>query len=177
VPTLSTAAPASGLAGIQLKFSAAQEGKGLTIPAEGVGGSWIVKLPSMKYNGVPENEYSMMSLARIIGMDIPDIELIELDAISDLPDGIGELEGPALAVKRFDRTASGPVHMEDFAQVFALYPDDKYDKASYRNIAEVIWAETGEEGIAEFIRRLVFNTLIGNADMHVKNNWSWVEGN
>lgn len=36
------------LAGIQLKFSAIREdaaGKGLTIPASGVGGSWIVKLP------------------------------------------------------------------------------------------------------------------------------------
>jgi serine/threonine-protein kinase HipA len=161
------------LAGIQLKFSAVREGKGLTIPAEGVGGSWIVKLPSMKYDGVPENEYSMMSLARIIGMDIPDIELFELDALSGLPEGIGELEGPALAVKRFDRTPDGPVHIEDFAQVFALYPDDKYDKASYRNIAEVICAEAGEEGIAEFVRRAVFNTLIGNADMHVKN-WSLI---
>jgi serine/threonine-protein kinase HipA len=161
------------LAGIQLKFSAVREGKGLTIPAEGVGGSWIVKLPSMKYSGVPENEYAMMSLARIVGMDIPDIELIEPDAIGGLPDGMGKLDGPALAVRRFDRAKDGPVHIEDFAQVFAIYPDDKYDKASYRNIAEVIWAEVGEEGIAEFIRRVVFNTLIGNADMHVKN-WSLI---
>jgi serine/threonine-protein kinase HipA len=161
------------LAGIQLKFSAVKEAKGLTIPAEGVGGSWIVKLPSMKYAGVPENEYAMMSLARMIGMDIPDVELLDLGAISGLPEGIGELEGPALAIRRFDRSPDGPVHIEDFAQVFALYPDDKYDKASYRNIAEVIGAETDEEGVAEFIRRLVFNTLIGNADMHVKN-WSLI---
>ena len=44
----------------------------------------------------------------------------------------------------------------------------KYERANYRNIAEVLWAETGEEGIVEFIRRLVFNTLIGNANMHLK---------
>ena len=40
-------------------------------------------------------------------------------------------------------------------------------------IAEVVAAEGGNEGIAEFIRRLVFNTLIGNADMHLKN-WSLI---
>ena len=162
------------LAGVQLKFSAIKSAAGgLTIPAEGVGGSWIVKLPSMTHDGVPENEYSMMSLAAQIGMDVPELQLVELSAIEKLPQGIGNLKGPALAVKRFDRTPEGPVHMEDFAQVFRVYPEDKYDKASYRNIAEVIAAETGNDGVAEFIRRLVFNTLIGNADMHLKN-WSLI---
>lgn len=33
--------------------------------------------------------------------------------------------------------------------------------------------ETGEAGVSEFIRRLVFNALIGNADMHLKN-WSLI---
>src|SRR5262245_51589581 len=84
-----------------------------------------------------------------------------------------KLKGRALAVRRFDRTADGPVHIEDFAQVFGLYPEDKYGKASYRNIAGVIAAETGNVGTAEFVRRLVFNVLIGNADMHVKN-WSLI---
>ena len=65
------------------------------------------------------------------------------------------------------------MHIEDFAQIFGVYPEKKYERASYRNIAEVLWAETGEEGVAEFIRRLVFNTLIGNADMHLKN-WSLI---
>ena len=49
-----------------------------------------------------------------------------------------------------------------------MYPERKYDRASYRNIAEVIWTEMGEAGIVEFLRRLVFNVLIGNADMHLK---------
>src|SRR5262249_25234554 len=49
------------LAGVQLKFSALVRPKGgLTIPAEGIGGSWIVKLPSARFDGIPENEYSMM---------------------------------------------------------------------------------------------------------------------
>ena len=61
--------------------------------------------------------------------------------------------------------------MEDFAQVFGLYPEDKYHHRSYANIAAVLWAETGEAGTYEFFRRLVFSVLIGNADMHLKN-WS-----
>ncbi|RWB92783.1 MAG: type II toxin-antitoxin system HipA family toxin [Mesorhizobium sp.] len=164
------------LAGVQLKFSALKndrKGGGLTIPAEGVGGSWIVKLPSQQFSGVPENEFSMMTIARMMGMDVPDIDLIDLDAVIGLPDGIGEFEGQALAVRRFDRSADGPIHIEDFAQVVRAYPDDKYKAASYRNIGEVIGIETGDAGTAEYIRRLVYSTLIGNGDMHLKN-WSLI---
>jgi len=162
------------LAGVQLKFSAVTKATGgLTIPAKGVGGSWIVKLPSEKFEGVPENEYSMVTLARLIGMDVPAIELVEVRDIENLPDGIEALKGRhALAIERFDRLSDGTaVHVEDFAQVFGLYPDEKYDKASSMNIARVIGAESDEADIVEFIRRLTFNALIGNGDMHVKN-WS-----
>ena len=163
------------LAGIQLKFSAVMETTGgLTIPAEGIGGSWIVKLQSMKFAGVAENEFAMMQLARAIGIDVPEIRLIPLRDIAGLPGGVVGLDGNALAVKRFDRGEEGGlIHSEDFAQFFGVYPEKKYERASYRNIAEVLWAETGEEGVAEFVRRLVFNALIGNADMHLKN-WSLI---
>lgn len=163
------------LAGVQLKFSAIAEASGgLTIPVKGDGGSWIIKLPSREFAGVPENEYAMMTLARLIGIDVPALELVDVDAIGNLPKDIGKLEGKALAIQRFDRLADGvPVHIEDFAQVFGVYPDKKYEKANYRNIAKVIALEGGDADIAEFIRRLTFNTLIGNADMHLKN-WSLI---
>jgi len=61
--------------------------------------------------------------------------------------------------------------MEDFAQVFGQFPNDKYRHRSCANIAGVLWAESGEEATWEFVRRLVFSVLIGNADMHLKN-WS-----
>ena len=32
--------------------------------------------------------------------------------------------------------------MEDFAQVFGHFPDDKYEQRSYANIAKVLWAQT-----------------------------------
>jgi len=164
------------LAGVQLKFSAVNEASGgLTIPAEGVGGSWIVKLPSQRFEGVPENEYAMMTLARFVGIDVPALKLVDLRDIGNLPSGIGDLEGQALAIERFDRlrAGGGPVHIEDFAQIFGVYPEDKYRKASMRNIARVIASEGNDADIAEFVRRLTFNTLIGNADMHLKN-WSMI---
>jgi len=163
------------LAGVQLKFSAIQHASGgLTIPASGMGGSWIVKLPSSKFEDVPENEFSMMELARKIGMDVPETQLLNIGDIENIPDGIGQFGNSAFAIKRFDRTDGGAsVHIEDFAQVFGVYPHDKYKKASMRNIAEVIGIEGQEADIAEFTRRLVFNTLIGNADMHLKN-WSLI---
>ncbi|AGQ03673.1 type II toxin-antitoxin system HipA family toxin [Alteromonas mediterranea] len=165
------------LAGVQLKFSAVQQANGgLTIPATGQGGSWIVKLPSSRFDAVPENEYSMMELARMLGMDVPETQLLPINQIANIPDGIGKYgdsfkNAQAFVIKRFDRADDQAVHIEDFAQVFGVYPQDKYKKASMRNIAQVIGIEGQDEDIAEFTRRLVFNTLIGNADMHLKN-WS-----
>ena len=163
------------LAGVQLKFSAVEEARGgLSLPAKGVGGSWIVKLPSLRFAGVPENEFSMMTLARLLGINVPEVRLASVSTIENLPEDVGRLSGQALAVRRFDRSDDGDaVHIEDFAQVFGVYPEDKYKRASARNIATVIGAECGEDDIAEFIRRLTFNTLIGNADMHLKN-WSLI---
>ncbi|WP_420934379.1 type II toxin-antitoxin system HipA family toxin [Alteromonas sp. A081] len=165
------------LAGVQLKFSAVQQANGgLTIPATGQGGSWIVKLPSSRFDAVPENEYSMMELARMLGMDVPETQLLPINQIANIPDGIGKFgdafkSDQAFVIKRFDRAGDRAVHIEDFAQVFGVYPQDKYKKASMRNIAQVIGIEGQDKDIAEFTRRLVFNTLIGNADMHLKN-WS-----
>ncbi len=161
------------LAGVQLKFSAVQSANGgLTIPVDGAGGSWIAKLPSATYSSVPENEYSMMMLASRIGIDVPEIQLLPTEAVTGLPRGVESVGPNIFAIKRFDRTKPGRrVHIEDFAQIFGRYPDQKYGHASYRNIAEVVAAETSSDDVVELVRRLVFNILIGNADMHLKN-WS-----
>ena len=163
------------LAGVQLKFSALMEAsKGLTLPVNGIGGNWIVKLPSPRFETVPENEYAMMTLARAVGIDVPDVRLVATKDIGHLPQDLPEAFGQSLAVRRFDRPITGKrVHIEDFAQVFGVYPEKKYSKASYGSIARVLWLETGEEGITEYTRRLVFNALIGNADAHLKN-WSLI---
>jgi serine/threonine-protein kinase HipA len=160
------------LAGVQLKFSVVMEASGgLTIPSHGVGGSWIVKLPSTQFPAVPENEYVMLELARAVGIAVPAIKLVPLREIQGLPEAAARMEGNALVVQRFDRVDGSRVHMEDFAQVFGLFADDKYGHRSYANIASVLRAETGEAGTYEFVKRLIFSIMIGNGDMHLKN-WS-----
>lgn len=160
------------LAGIQLKFSAVMEASGgLTISADGENGTWILKLPSARFSSVPENEFTMLHLAKAIGISVPEIKLIKHQDVHGLPQEMRALRGNILAVKRFDRQDQQRIHMEDFAQVFGIYPKNKYEKRSYANIAAVLWAEAGEVAAYEFLRRLVFSILIGNADMHLKN-WS-----
>jgi serine/threonine-protein kinase HipA len=145
------------LAGVQLKFSAMQNANGgLTIPATGQGGAWIVKLPSSRFDGVPENEYAMMELARMLGMDVPETQLLPINQIANIPVGIGQFgqsvkDTYAFVIKRFDRVAGQAVHIEDFAQVFGVYPEDKYKKASMRNIAQVIGIEGQNDDVARTV--------------------------
>ncbi|MDJ0807626.1 MAG: HipA domain-containing protein [Gammaproteobacteria bacterium] len=162
------------LAGGQLKFSTLTESTGgLTIPASGLEGDWIIKLPAQNFPHVPENEWAMLHWAGEIGIPVPEIRLVSLDQVGGLPD-LGILSGnTALAVKRFDRLNGMRIHIEDFAQVYNVFPDDKYGKVSYANMANMVWTLTGEKGLVDFVRRLVFTVLIGNGDMHLKN-WSFV---
>ena len=164
------------LAGVQLKFSAIKaQGKngGLTIPVTGSGGDWIVKLPSARHPDVPEAEFAAMKLAAKIGIDVPEIDLVPLDQIDGIPEGITRYGESAFAIRRFDRGEEGPVHTEDFAQVFGVFADDKYENASYRQILSVLAIETDEQSVVEFVRRLTYSVLIGNGDMHLKN-WSLI---
>src|SRR6266576_623106 len=146
------------LAGVQLKFSAVMEASGgLSVPADGMGGSWIVKLPSARFPAVPENEFVMLELARRVGIAVPPLRIVDVANIKGLPQEVRTTGGTALAVERFDRLLGGdPVHMEDFAQVFGLFPDDKYGRRSYANIASVLWAETGQEATYEFVAMLPY---------------------
>ncbi len=82
----------------------------------------------------------MMALAGAVGIEVPRTELIEIREIRGLHQDAGTIESKALAVQRRGET----IHMEDFAQVYGLYPEDKYHHRSYANIAAVLWAETGE---------------------------------
>lgn len=173
--------PASGsqpyrfsLAGVQLKFSALAESTGgLTIPASGVGGDWIIKLPAQNFTNVPENEWAMLQWAGEIGIPVPETKLVPLDEIAGLPE-LGVLSGKtALAVKRFDRDGKRRIHIEDFAQVYNVFPPDKYEGVGTANIANMVWTLAGEDGLVDFIRRLVFTIIIGNGDMHLKN-WSFI---
>ncbi|MDE0419481.1 MAG: HipA domain-containing protein [Gammaproteobacteria bacterium] len=166
------------LAGVQLKFSAVEKAAGgLTVPARGIGGDWILKLPSVHHDAIPENEYSMMSLAGMVGIEVPEARLVPMSRIEGLPPEVadGRMAGAnALATRRYDRTEEGRVHAEDFAQVFGLWPGNKYDQYSYANIATVLALFSGNQGdVGEFSRRLMYAALVGNGDLHMKN-WSLI---
>lgn len=115
-----------------------------------------------------------MDLASRIGIPVPEIRLIPLTDIDNLPE-MGILAGKqALAVKRFDRMLSGKrIHIEDFAQVYNIVPEKKYEGVSFVGIANMVWTLTGETGLTDFIRRLTFTILTGNGDIHLKN-WSFI---
>lgn len=159
------------LAGVQRKLSAVRNAVGtFTVPAHGMNGSWIVKLPGQAPS-ITENEYCIMQLARQVGIDVADVHLVETSRIENLPKEFASVSGYSLAVRRFDRNDGERVHIEDFAQVFDVFPDQKYERVSYQKLSEVIWQTMGEHSLLEFIRRLTFCIAIGNADMHLKN-WS-----
>ena len=147
---------------------------GLTVPASGVGGDCIIKLPSTTMDSIPENEFAMMTLAAKIGIPVPEVRLVTLDSVSGLPKEMLDWSGHALAVPRFDRPRGGVrIHMEDFAQVLGKFPESKYEGHSYANIAAALAATTsnGRDEAMAFVRRIVFSALIGNGDAHLKN-WS-----
>lgn len=162
------------LAGVSLKFSMLRKDDRLTLPAYGEGGDWIVKLPDRTYRNVPLNEYAMMSLAAEAGIDVPDRQLVHRDQLDDLPPNVwpGD-EDFAYAVRRFDRDEQRRrVHIEDFAQVRNIYPDEKY-RGNFDTLASLIYRRHDLASLREFARRMAFNVLITNGDAHLKN-WSLI---
>jgi serine/threonine-protein kinase HipA len=164
------------LAGMQLKFSVAQAAHKLTLPVTGIGGRFILKMPSRELPNVPANELSMMTWARESGISAPDVRLVRWRDVEGLPPELDFKEEDALLVTRFDRPlAGGPrIHQEDFAQVLGKRPTDKYGReaqVTFDRVGKIVARICGEADLAELIRRLVFVVLSANPDAHLKN-WS-----
>lgn len=164
---------AFSLAGVQLKFSMARDGRRFTLPMSGTGGGWIVKLPDRAFRDVPANEHAMMQWAKAAGIDVPEVELRTGSDLVGVPESLVGPDEQVFAIRRFDRTQAGRVHIEDFAQIREVSPRKKYDNTSYDAIGRVVAALTGPAGLAEYVRRLVACIVIGNADAHLKN-WSLI---
>jgi serine/threonine-protein kinase HipA len=130
----------------------------------------IAKLPVVGRPHMPQLEMLSLQLAAAAGAEVCHAELAPLSAIDAqhsyaLPD-----EPDFLAVTRFDRDGARRIHFEDFAQVLAIDPMNKYGP-SYLDMALAMMAfpSLGEEAVLELIRRLVVNDLLGNPDAHIKN--------
>lgn len=162
------------LAGVQMKFSMrAQQDNRMTLSGAGELGDWIIKTPSTQHQYVPQNEFSSMALAAMVGVDVPEHKLVPLEHLEGLPPINLPNETQAYAIKRFDRAGQQRIHMEDFAQVLVKYPEQKYRSANYRQIGQVLNQYSGNalEDIQQMARRLLVNILLGNGDTHLKN-WS-----
>ncbi|AEX53708.1 type II toxin-antitoxin system HipA family toxin [Rahnella aquatilis] len=161
------------LAGVQMKFSALMEGGRFNVSTEVGEDSWIIKTPSVVHPFLAENEFTAMTLAASVGIDVPEIKLVGLSAIENLPDIRLPDEPFAFSIKRFDRGVSGRIHTEDFAQIFEVYAHDKYVRHNYEQIAVLLArvASAGLSDVQQMARRLLVNILLGNGDAHLKN-WS-----
>lgn len=161
------------LAGVQMKFSMKEKDGRYNLSKSGDLGDWIVKTPSTKHKDVPVNEFSAMTLASLVGVHIPEIKLVEMGQLDNLPQINFPDEAFAFAIKRFDRQENNRVHMEDFAQVLVKYPHEKYNSANYEQIGRVLYEFSGDAlaDVQQFARRLLVNILLANGDAHLKN-WS-----
>src|SRR5215468_4019200 len=59
------------VAGVQLKLSMLWSGKALLLAGKGELGDRYVKFPARSYAAVPENEFSMMTWAKMCAIDVP----------------------------------------------------------------------------------------------------------
>ena len=137
-------------------------------------GEWIVKTPSTRHQDLPVNEYTVMKLAELAGVDIPEIKLVTLDQLQDLPPINLPNEQHTYAIRRYDRGEQhGRIHAQDFAQVLFKYAHEKYGTTNFEQVGKVIYQFTGHglANVQQMARRLLVNILLGNGDAHLKN-WS-----
>lgn len=167
------------LAGMQMKFSSVRNQDGrYTIGNDANHDSWIIKTPSTVHKFVPYNEFSAMRLAEAVGVDIPEIKLVELSQLDNLPEIQLPNEQYAYAIKRFDRDNGQRIHTEDFAQIFQVYSHEKYKKYNYEQIAKALYSYSHQalKDAQQMARRLLVNILLANGDAHLKN-WSVIYTN
>ncbi len=123
-------------------------------------GKFILKPQNEHYLQLPENEALTMSLAKIINIDVPLHGLL-----------YSKDNSMTYFIKRFDRIGRDKkIAVEDFAQLSQLSRDTKYD-SSMEKVIKVIkdYCSFPKIELAKLFKLTLFNFLIGNEDMHLKN--------
>ena len=126
-------------------------------------GLYILKPQNTQYEQMPENEHLSMKLAELFKIEVVPSNMIRLAS--------GEL---CYLTKRIDRKSDHTkMHMIDFLQIMEL--EDKY-LGTMENLGKTI----GELSVNTLMDKLrffeltLFNFLIGNNDMHLKNFSMWL---
>jgi len=123
-------------------------------------GTFIVKPPHHAYEEIPQNEDLTMKLAKLAGIDVPLSGLI-YNCDKTL----------SYFIKRFDRGPKKTKYsQEDFSQLLGFDRDRKYD-ASVEKLISVVneFCTFPIQEKIKLFKLIMFNFLIGNEDMHLKN--------
>lgn len=146
--------------GVQKKLSAVLKIKDETFEIVDKNARYILKPQSSLYPELPENEALTMSLAEIIGLEVPTHGLI-----------YSKDKSMTYFIKRFDRMGHNKkCAQEDFAQ---LSNEDRHTKynSSMEKVVLVIdkFCTFPKIELLKLFKLTLFNFLIGNEDMHLKN--------
>ena len=146
--------------GVQPKLSAKLSIKNGEFEIVDTGGRYILKPQHHLYPEMPQNEDLTMRLASEIGLDVPLHGLIW-----------SKDHSLTYFIKRFDRRGQNDkVPIEDFAQLAGMSRETKYDY-SMENVVTVIDDFCTFPSIEKLslFKLTLFNYLVGNEDMHLKN--------
>jgi serine/threonine-protein kinase HipA len=126
-------------------------------------GMYILKPQNAQYPQMPENEHLSMRLAELFKIEVVPSTLIRLAS--------GEL---SYLTRRIDRKENySKIHMIDFLQILEL--EHKY-KGNMETLGKAI-GELSSHTLLDtmrFFELTVFNYVIGNNDMHLKNFSMWL---
>ncbi len=146
--------------GVQTKLSAQLKIKDECFEIVDQNGHYILKPQSDSYPELPENEAITMSLATTIGLEVPIHGLV-----------YSKDKSMTYFIKRFDRFGHNKkLALEDFAQLSGGDRHTKYESSMEKVIVVISNFCTFPK--IEFIKLFkltLFNFLVGNEDMHLKN--------
>ncbi|MFN8550420.1 MAG: type II toxin-antitoxin system HipA family toxin [Candidatus Obscuribacterales bacterium] len=154
------------LAGAQDKTAITMINNEICIPADDSPTTHILKPPITGVEDSVANEFFCMTVARQIGLNIPNVEIRSA------------ADTPYLLVERYDREYTKDhkvrrIHQEDFCQALNVLPDRKYQIDGGPTLAQCfqLLENTTVPAIAinELIQLVVLNYLVGNNDAHAKN--------
>jgi serine/threonine-protein kinase HipA len=155
-----TRAAKMSIQGVQPKLSVRLNVKNEIFEIVDTGGRYIFKPQTQNYREVPENEDVTMRLAGLVGIDVP------LHGLLYSKDNT-----MTYFIRRFDRVGRNKkIPVEDFAQLSGKDRETKYD-SSMEQIVSIIEKFCTFPAIEKLklFNLTLFNYLVGNEDMHLKN--------
>jgi len=146
--------------GVQPKLSAILNIKDGVFEIVDKNGRYILKPQHHIFPELPQNEDLTMRLAANIGIEVP------LHGLIYSKDG-----SLTYFIKRFDRKGQkDKVAVEDFAQLAGMSRDTKYNYTMEKLVKLIDdYCTFPAVEKTKLFKRVLFNFLIGNEDMHLKN--------